>query len=224
MEKSSVWTRAFRDTLPVLAGYVVLGAGFGLMMRAEGYGLLWALAMSVFVFAGAMQYLAVGLLTGGASLLTAAIITLLVNARHILYGLSLLGRYRDVLGKPYLIFGLTDETYSLVCRHKDESDEYCFCVTLLDHGYWVAGTLLGSLAGELLSFNTEGIDFALTALFLTVALEQWLSGDHHLSALIGIGASVSALVMFGAESFLLPAMGLILLLLIGFGKGAAGRE
>lgn len=214
MKNKDGWLSAARDTLPVLAGYLVLGFGFGLLMNSRGFSFWWSVSMSLFIYAGSMQYLAADLLTGGASLLTAALTTLLVNARHLFYGVSMLERYGAVRRKPYLIFGLTDETYSLVCAGERKEDSYYFRVTLLDHLYWVGGTALGALAGSFLHFNTEGIDFALTALFLTVALEQWLSGKDHVPALIGLGGSVLCLALFGADSFLLPAMGVILLLLM----------
>lgn len=214
MKNKDGWLSAARDTLPVLAGYLVLGFGFGLLMNSRGFSFWWSVSMSLFIYAGSMQYLAANLLTGGASLLTAALTTLLVNARHLFYGVSMLERYGAVRRKPYLIFGLTDETYSLVCAGERKEDSYYFRVTLLDHLYWVGGTALGALAGSFLHFNTEGIDFALTALFLTVALEQWLSGKDHVPALIGLGGSALCLALFGADSFLLPAMGVILLLLM----------
>ena len=199
-------------TLPVLTGYLVLGFGFGIIMKANGFGVALTAAMSLLIYAGSMQYAAIGLMTGGASLLTVALTTLMVNARHLFYGISMLEKYRDVgKAKPYLIFGLTDETYSLVCTDLDEIPseqrrDYCLWVTLLDHLYWVGGSVLGALAGTVLQFNSEGIDFALTALFLVVFTEQWLSARRHGPALIGVGVSVLSLLIFGRESFLIPAM------------------
>ena len=199
-------------TLPVLTGYLVLGFGFGIIMKANGFGVALTAAMSLLIYAGSMQYAAIGLMTGGASLLTVALTTLMVNARHLFYGISMLEKYRDVgKAKPYLIFGLTDETYSLVCTDLEEIPteqrrDYCLWVTLLDHLYWVGGSVLGALAGTVLQFNSEGIDFALTALFLVVFTEQWLSAQRHGPALIGVGVSVLSLLVFGRESFLIPAM------------------
>ena len=225
MDQKKGWRRAFPDTIPVMAGYLVLGMGFGILLRTKGFGLWWALGMSAFIYAGSMQYVGVGLLTGGAGVLTTAVTTLLVNARHFLYGISMLERYRAAgRGKPYLIFALTDETYSLVCGEGEKDTAYCFRVSLLDQCYWVGGTVLGSLAGALLRFNTEGIDFALTALFITVFLEQWLTEKNHAPALIGVGVSTVCLLLFGADSFLLPAMaGIVALLMLSVGKGAKGR-
>ena len=204
---------AFTATLPVLSGYLVLGFGFGILMRSAGFSTLMAVVMSVVIYAGSMQYVAVGLLSGGASLVTVALTTLMVNARHLFYGISMLPAYRDTGAvKPYLIFALTDETYSLVCG-EPKPKCYCLLVSLLNHSYWVLGTLLGAVAGSLVHFSTEGIDFALTALFLTVFLEQWLSAKDHIPALTGVGAAVVCLLFFGKDNFLIPTMLLIALIL-----------
>lgn len=210
------WGKSARTTIPVMAGYLVLGAGFGILLRTRGFGLGWALAMSLFIYAGSMQYVAVDLLTGGASLLTAAVTTLLVNARHLFYGISMLERYRAA-GKyaPYLIFSLTDETYSLVAAREELTGAECFRISLLDQFYWVLGTALGSLAGAYLNVNTTGIDFSLTALFLTVFTGQWLETKDHTPALIGLGVSIVCRLLFGADSFLLPTMaGMLFCLLV----------
>lgn len=210
---------AFLDTLPVMTGYLFLGFGFGILMQQNGMGIAWALALSLFVYAGSMQYVAVGLLTGGASLLTTALTTLAVNARHLFYGLSMIDAYKDTGRKePYLIFALTDETYSLVAGKvippEINRPQYYFLVSALDQLYWVLGTALGSLVGSLLPLNYEGIDFALTALFVTIFTDQWLQTKNHRPAIIGIGASVLCLIVFGSSAFLIPAMGLITLLLL----------
>ena len=204
--------RALKDTIPVLTGYLVLGFGFGIIMKSNGFGIALTAAMSLLIYAGSMQYAAIGLMTGGASLLTVGLTTLMVNARHLFYGISMLEKYRGVgKRKPYLIFGLTDETYSLVCTDPvgiapEGRRDYYLLVTLLNHLYWVGGSVLGAVAGAVLQFNSEGIDFALTALFLVVFLEQWLTTEKHGPALIGVGASVLSLLLFGADSFLIPAM------------------
>ena len=208
--------KALIATLPVLTGYLVLGFGFGILMQASGFGILPTVAMSLLIYAGSMQFVAIGLISGGASLFTVALTTLLVNARHLFYGISMLEAYGSIgKTKPYLIFGLTDETYSLLCGElpAENKERYCFFVTLLDHIYWVTGSLLGAAAGALVSFRSEGIDFALTALFLTVFLEQWLQAKNHRPALVGPGVSLLCLMIFGSETFLLPAMlGITLLL------------
>lgn len=207
-----VFKPALIATLPVLTGYLVLGFGFGIIMKANGFGIGLTFAMSLLIYAGSMQYAAIGLFTGGASLLTVGLTTLMVNARHLFYGISMLDKYKHTgAAKPYLIFGLTDETYSLVCGDlpeipEENRNDYYLLVTVLDQLYWVAGSVLGAAAGALLSFNSEGIDFALTALFLTVFTDQWLQTERHAPALIGVGVSVGSLLLFGADSFLIPAM------------------
>lgn len=206
---------ALLDTLPVLSGYLVLGIGFGFLLKSSGFTVLHAFLMSLCIYAGSMQYVAVGLFTGGASLVTVAVTTLMVNARHLFYGISMLKKYNHVgKRKPYLIFALTDETYSLVCGDtphipEAQKNNYYLLVSLFDHFYWVTGTVLGAAAGTLLQFNTEGVDFAMTALFLTVFVEQWLSGKDHFPAVIGLAASVLCLLIFGSGNFLIPAMVLI---------------
>jgi len=210
MKKSAV-RAAFLDTLPVMAGYVFLGFGFGILLCQSGYGVLWALAMSLFIYAGSMQYLTVSLLTGGAGLLTAALTTFVVNARHLFYGISMVDSYRGAgKKKPYMIFALTDETYSLVVQNQIPEGisrhGYCFLVSLFDHIYWVTGTVLGSLTGALLPINYEGIDFALTALFVTIFVEQWLSTKDHRPAVVGVVSTLLCLLIFGKDVFLIPSM------------------
>ena len=208
---------AFKSSLPVMAGYLVLGAGFGMMMKAAGYGAGWAFAMSLFIYAGSMQYAAVGLLSGGASLLSVALTTLMVNARHLFYGISMLEPYHKAgAARPYLIFALTDETYSLVCSGKRSIRE-CLLISLFDQVYWVAGSTVGALLGGVVPFSTEGVDFALTALFLTVFTQQWLENKNHFSALCGVGVSVLCLAVFGPDRFLIPAMAGITALLLAAG-------
>ena len=208
---------SFKSSLPVMAGYLVLGAGFGMMMKAAGYGAGWAFAMSLLVYAGSMQYAAVGLLGGGVSLVSLALTTLMVNARHLFYGISMLEPYRKAgAAKPYLIFALTDETYSLVCSGKRSIRE-CLLISLFDQIYWVAGSTAGALLGGAVPFSTEGVDFALTALFLTVFTQQWLESKTHFPALCGVGVSVVSLAVFGPDRFLIPAMAGITALLLAAG-------
>lgn len=212
--------KAFTATIPVMTGYLVLAIGFGILLKTKGYGLGWSLAMSGFIYAGSMQYLAIDLLTGGASLITTAFTTFMVNARHLFYGISMIDRYKDVgKKKPYLIFALTDETYSLVCSEESvkgikEPKEYYFLVSLFNQSYWVAGSVIGSLLGNIIPFNVEGIDFALTALFVTIFVEQWLTTKNHFPALTGVVVSTIFVGIFGADSFLIPSMIMIVVLLL----------
>ena len=217
-ENKSTVKRAFKDTLPVMAGYLVLGMGFGILLKSKGYGVLWAFSMSTVIYAGSMQYLAIDLITSGAGLITTALTTLMVNARHLFYGISMVDKYKNAgRGKPYLIYALSDETYSLVCSENDlapeQKNRYYLAVTALDQFYWVAGTVLGSLLGSLIRFSTEGLDFALTALFISIFVDQWLDTKDHAPAAVGAAASVLCLVLFGPERFLIPSMLLITLLL-----------
>lgn len=202
---------AFIKTLPVMAGYLVLGFGFGIILENNGYGILLALAMSVFIYAGSMQYVAVGLLSTGASLITVALTTLMVNARHLFYGISMVEPYKKAgKTKPYLIFALTDETYSLVCQknEQEKKDFYLtsFIISLFNHIYWITGSVLGGIFGTLITFDTAGVDFAMTALFITVFVEQWKSTKNHIPAIAGVAFSVACLLIFGKDTFLVPSM------------------
>lgn len=210
---------AFIDTIPVLTGYLVLGFGFGIILKANGYGTFWAFVMSLIIYAGSMQYVAIGLLASGASLISVALTTLMVNARHLFYGISMIEKYKNAgKRKPYLIFSLTDETYSLVCNVNpsislEEQKNYYFFVSLFNQIYWVTGSVLGAVVGSIVKFNSEGIDFALTALFLTVFIEQWLTTKKHIPAIIGVVVSVICLLLFGKENFMIPTMLVMSLLL-----------
>ena len=220
-----VFKYAFKKTLPVMAGYMVLGMGFGILLRSKGYGLIWALLMSVLIYAGSMQYVMIDLISTGASVINVAVMTLMVNARHLFYGISMIDRYRDTgKYKPYLIFALTDETYSLVCTEEVpegmDQKRYYFLVSILDHSYWVTGSVIGSLLGSMLHFNTAGIDFAMTALFLVVFVEQWRSQENHFSALAGLISSAICLLIFGPSGFIIPSMILITIVLTVYRKYA----
>lgn len=215
MSSARLWREAFIKTLPVLSGYMVLGIGFGILLRKAGYGVPLALSSSLFIYAGAMQFVMITLLTGGASLISVALTTLMVNARHLFYGVSMTELYKGAgKMKPYLIFALTDETYSLLCNgdHPEGSDfhKFAFRVSLLDQCYWVTGSVTGNILGSALPFDTTGIEFSMTALFITVFVEQWMSTKRHLPALIGLLISVICLVLFGSQNFLIPAMAGIL--------------
>lgn len=216
--KKETAKQAFYTSIPVMAGYMVLGMGFGILLRNAGYGALWAFAMSTFVFAGSMQYVGVGLISGGASILTTALTTFMVNARHLFYSISMVERYKDAgRYKPYMIFALTDETYSLLCDGKTpegtDPNLFRFLVSLFNQCYWVSGSVLGSLLAEVLPFSTAGIEFSMTALFIASYTEQWLETKDHVPALTGLLCTLICLVIFGADKFLIPAMLLITLVL-----------
>ena len=211
--------KAFVASIPVLTGYLALGFGFGILLNANGYETLLAPIMSLLLYSGSMQYVAVGLLADNADLITVAITTFLVNARHLFYGISLLDKFKGIgKRKAYIIFALTDETYSLLCNDTPDIEpaqrkNYYFLVALFNHVYWITGSTLGAVVGSLASFNSKGIDFVLTALFITIFLEQWLTSKNHFPAIIGIAVTAFCLILFGSESFLIPSMLIILVIL-----------
>lgn len=202
-----------------MVGYLFLGVAFGVLLQKNGYGVFWAILMSAVIYAGSMQFLAINFLTPGVGVLSIIFMTLMVNIRHIFYGLSMLEHFRGTgKKKPYLIFSLTDETFSLLCSAEPpqgvDRGLFYFFISLLDQVYWVAGSALGGLAGALLSFNTKGIDFAMTALFVVIFVNQWRESKQHLPALCGLGLTALCLLVFGADNFLLPALLLILAALL----------
>ncbi len=208
----------FLKTIPIMVGYIVLSIGFGIYAKNAGISLIYIILMSVFVYAGSMQYVLVGLISSGVGLLTTAMTTFMVNARHFFYGISMIDKYdgKDARN-PYLMFSLTDETYSLVCSSHIEGIEdktYYFYVSLLNQIYWIIGSILGSVLGSILTVSTEGIDFSMTALFITVFMEQWLSQKNHLPAITGLACSILCLIVFGKSSFLIPTMILITICLL----------
>lgn len=202
---------AFPVTVPVLLGYLFVGLAFGVLLRQGGYGPLWAAGMSAAVYAGSMQFVMLNFLGGGFSLVQVALMTLAVNFRHLFYGLSFTERFRQ-MGKKrwYMIYSLTDETYSLLCSQRApegvEQGQFFFAIALLDELYWIAGAVLGTVVGGLLPFDTTGIDFAMTALFIVIFTEQWLSYPTHLPAILGLCCAVISLVIFGPSNFILPAL------------------
>ncbi len=213
MKKETI-KQAFIITLPVMAGYLVLGIGFGVLLAKIGYGPLYAVLMSLIIYGGSMQYVAVSLIDSAASLITVVITTLLVNGRHLFYGLSMLEKYQNIKRKPYLIFGITDETYSLLCQEESKDEDYYFYVTILNRSYWIIGGLIGNLIGTLIPFNSAGIEFSMTALFVAIVVEQWLTTKDHLPAIIGAVCAVICLAVLGPEHFLIPSMLAIVLILI----------
>ena len=209
----------FPKTIPVMVGYLFLGTAYGILMRVNGFGVLWTFVCSAFVYGGSLQYLGITLLTSLIHPLSAFLLGLMISARHLFYGISMLSRYRSLKAfRPYLIYTLTDETFSIVCSEEvppqTTPERFYLAVSLLDHSYWVLGSLAGSLVGSLLSFNTEGLDFALTALFVVIFTDQWKHHPDHIPALGGLAASVLGILIFGRASFIIPAMILIFVLLL----------
>ena len=228
MNKKALKT-VFLDTVPVMTGYLFLGVSFGILLGETGYGLPWAFCMALFMYAGSAQFLSVSLLANHASLLSTGIAIFLLNARHIFYGISLIDSYKGTgKKKPYLIFSLTDETYSLVTQNQPPEGltrhTYCFLVSLFDHIYWITGCVIGSLAGNIIPISFEGIDFVLTALFVTLFTEQWLSNKNHWPAIIGVVSTVVCLLIFGSDIFLIPSMALIAILLTTTRKTGKRKE
>lgn len=220
---------AFPVTLPVLFGFVPLGIAFGLLMNAAGYNVFWATLMSLLVYAGSAQFMGVELLAATAPLPQVALMTLILNFRHLVYGLSMLEKYRGMGGsKPYLIFALPDETYAILSSGEVpqglEPRDYYLEVSLLNQIYWVVGTILGGILGSALPINTQGADFAMTALFLVIALGQWEEKKNRPSALLGLGVALLSLLLFGPDRFLIPALVLMILALLGFRSKLDGGE
>lgn len=216
-------------TLPVLFGFVPLGIAFGLLMDAAGFGLFWTVLMSLAVYAGSAQFMGVELLAAAAPLPQVALMTLILNFRHLVYGLSMLEKYRDTgWRKPYLIFALPDETYAILSDHRTpegvEPGDYYLAVSLLNQLYWVAGSALGALLGAALPINTQGADFAMTALFMVIVLDQWEEKKNRPSALLGFGAAGLCLLLFGPARFLIPTLAAIVsaLLLLRSGPDREG--
>ncbi|WP_455630459.1 azaleucine resistance protein AzlC [Megamonas sp.] len=206
---------AFPHTIPIFAGFWFLGMAYGIYMNVSGFSFLYTLIMSMFIFAGSMEFVTVSLLLGAFNPLQALLLTLMINARHLFYGISMLDKYRKTgWKKSYLIFGMCDESFSInyTARIPQGIDRswFMFFVTFLNHIYWVSGALLGCLFGSFIHFNTQGLEFVMTAMFVVIFMEQWLNENSHLSSLIGLGISIGCLVVFGAENFIIPSMLMIL--------------
>ncbi|MEY8355774.1 AzlC family ABC transporter permease [Lachnospiraceae bacterium 54-53] len=214
-KKAAALRYAFPKTVPVMAGYLVLGAAYGILMNVNGHGIWWALLISVFVYAGSLQYLGITFFAAAVNPWYAFFMSLMLNARHLFYGLSMLDKYKGAGRlKPYLVFSLTDETFSVVCGEEPPEGiskyRVYFWISLLDQFYWVTGTVAGALAGSVISFDTAGMDFALTSLFVVIFIDQWKSGRGHQAALVGVLSSAACVVIFGQSVFIIPAMILIL--------------
>ncbi len=208
---------AFPHTLPVLAGFLFLGVAYGILMKSIGYGAGWTFLMSFLVFAGSMQYVGITLLTAAFNPLYALFITLMVNARHIFYGISMLEKFKNTGGfKPYLIFAMCDESFSILCSAKPEKDVdrnwFMFFIAFLNRWYWIAGSVLGAFLGKYIKFSTKGLDFALTALFVVIFINQWQEQKNHLPAVVGVLSSAVCLLIFGPDKFIIPSMLLILII------------
>jgi 4-azaleucine resistance transporter AzlC len=219
---------AFPHTIPVFTGFTFLGIAFGILMNTKGYGLGWTVLMSLLVFAGSAQYVTVNFLTSVFNPIYVLLLTLIVNARHLFYGISMLDKYRDTgKFKPYLIFGLCDETFSILCSTNPPEgvnrNWFMFFITLLNHSYWVLGSALGGLLGYMVSFNTKGLDFVLTALFVVIFIGQWKTQRNHGPAIIGVLCSVICLIIFGRSNFIIPSMFAILAVLTVFRKKMTGE-
>ena len=214
---------AFPVTVPVLMGYLAIGIAFGLMLQEIGYNFIWAFFMSLTIYAGSGQYLGVTLLATAASLGTVALMTLLINFRHLVYGLSMLEKFRGMgWRKLYMIFSLTDETYALLSSAQApvgvDPKRFYFAIALLDQSYWILGSVIGAVAGALIPFSTEGVDFAMTALFVVIAVDQWRACQKHLPALIGGGVTVVFLIilgsLYGQDQMLLISLAVIVVFLL----------
>ena len=202
---------AWKITIPILFTYVFIGIAFGVLMAEAGYGALWSAASALFVYAGSLQLVLVPLLKSGASLFSIAVMALFLNARHIFYGVGFIEQFRKMGWRyPYMVLSLTDETYSILCSVRYEAgldeDRASFYIALLNHCYWIAGCLIGSLAGNLLPWDMTGIDFSATAFFLVVVVNQWTEKNRRGPALIGLLSALIFYVLLGAEQFLIPAL------------------
>ncbi|MBQ1288081.1 MAG: AzlC family ABC transporter permease [Erysipelotrichaceae bacterium] len=208
---------ALRDSLVILPGYLVLGIGFGVLMDTKGFGLLHSFLMAVFIYAGSMQYVGVELLASAASCLTVFIMTIMVNIRHLFYGIGMLDKYKDLKKhKLYDIFALTDETFSIACNRKMSGlnkEDYYFYLSLFNHCYWIAGCVLGSILGDVLPFDFRGIEFSMTVLFIVIVIDQWEKNKDHTPVILSFITSIACLIYFGRDNFLIPSMALIIVIL-----------
>ena len=209
---------AFPYTIPIFAGFWFLGLTYGIYMNVSGFSFWYPMLMSLTIFAGSIEFITVNMLLGAFNPIQALLMTLMINARHLLYGISMLDKYRNTgLKKIYLIFGMCDESFSINYTAnipKDvDSGWFMFFVTLLNHIYWFLGATLGGIFGSFIHFNTKGLDFVMTAMFVVIFMEQWLKEKNHTSSLLGLFLSIICLIIFGADKFIIPAMISILIVL-----------
>lgn len=219
---------AFPRTIPILAGFLFLGITYGIYMNVSGFSFWYPMLMSLTIFAGSMEFVAVNMLLGAFNPIQALMLTLMINARHLFYGISMLDKFKGTgLKKLYLIFGMCDESFSInyTAYIPDGVDKgwFMFWVTFLDHIYWFAGSTLGGIFGSLITFNTEGLDFVLTAMFVVIFTDQWLKEKTHTSAIFGLVLSFLCLLVFGADNFIIPSMIAILLALTMFRAKIEGQ-
>ena len=222
----NVVAEAFKTSLPVLAGYTVLGIGFGILLQKAGYGVIWAAVMSITIYSGTMQYVGATLIAEAASPVTAVITTLMVNIRYAFYGIPMIKHYNGTgLKKGYLIFALTDETYSLLCDgHYPEGEDkhtYQFLVSLFNHIYWIVGSVLGNVLSSAIAFDSKGVEFSMTAIFIATFAEMFRTKENRAPATAGVLISVICLILFGSVYFLIPTMMLIVLALFALRKKLA---
>ncbi len=209
---------AFPYTIPIFAGFWFLGLTYGIYMNVSGFSFWYPMLMSLTVFAGSVEFVAVNMLLGAFSPLQTLVMTIMINARHLFYGISMLDKYKNTgLKKLYLIFGMCDESFSInyTADIPPDIDKgwFMFFVTLLNHFYWFSGATIGGILGSVLTFNTEGLEFVMTAMFVVIFMEQWLKEKTHTSAIAGLALSLLCLLIFGPDSFIIPAMITILCVL-----------
>lgn len=206
---------AFPHTIPIFAGFWFLGLTYGIYMNVSGFSFWYPMIMSLTIFAGSVEFVAVNMLLGAFNPIQALAMTLMINARHLFYGISMLDKFRGTgMKKIYLIFGMCDESFSInYTAHIPEDVDpgwFMFFVTLFNHLYWFSGSILGGIFGSLIHFNTQGLDFVMTAMFVVIFIEQWLKEKQHTSALVGLGISLICLITFGSDNFIVPAMFVII--------------
>lgn len=225
-------TRSFRAafpcTIPILAGFLFLGMAYGIYMNVSGFSFVYPMIMAAVIFGGSLEFLAAQMLLSPFAPLQVLMVSLMIQARHLFYGISMLDKFKDMGWKKfYLIYGMCDETFSINCTAEIPGDcdrgWFYFFVTLLNQLYWVGGATLGGLLGNLITFDTKGLDFVMTAMFIVIFLEQWLKEKHHFSEWAGLASSVVCLLIFGKDNFMIPTMICILLLLTAFRK-PVGRK
>lgn len=214
--KAKAFKAALPYTIPICIGFLFLGMSYGFLMRSKSFSFVYPMLTSLFIFAGSMEFITINLLLASFNPIYTLLLTIMVNARHIFYGISMLDKYKNCgYKKLYLIFGMCDESFSINCSITPPPDIdkgwFMFFVTLLNHIYWVSGATLGGLLGYVISFDTKGIDFVMTALFVVMFINQWEETENHISAIIGLICPFICLIIFGSQNFMLPSMALIIL-------------